>query len=652
MDGEPIIFTGLYVPDSLVVHDLPGLREPPQENDPLAEKWHRRLEDAKRHYKRWHRRIRYNRKLVQGVDRKAEPESPEYNKLRANLIQGTVTAMLPNIYAKNPEISVSATHSAEELKLFCRTVEKVVNRYLERADLKSRGKSAVRACMTCGIGALKVTWQQDIRRDPVIEQRIQDAQDNVVQVERLLMELNDPQARKPHEEVKAELEQTLAALRDKVEVVAGEGIAIDHVLTENLLVDPAVQEFWDYRNADWIAQVCPMRKADAEALYGFRLDGVSRFSDDPEEYSRRMREQGMRQQTEEDTQVLVYEIWDRATQRVYTLAEGCRWWLREPFSPEAVGERWFPFFLLPYQTVDGTFAGPSLVDLLEKLQVEHNETRDKFNEHRKLVKPGYIASADVAPRTVNRFVDAVMGEVTVLEGVANMPLNQLIVPKQHPPVDAAVYDTSGVRYDWEQVSGLQDAARSTVVQPKTATEASIMQQSLSGRVAEFRDQVEDFMQDLAQYTAQVLLLTVGEEQVARIMGPNVTSVSVDPATGLPSVEVVSRNYDWRRLSREEAFSLLDVRIRAGSTGAPDKQEEQENWLKMLQVVQPLQQTVIQMQAQGLDASVFINLIKETINRFDDGLDLDDFIPKPPVLQAAAAQALPAQGVPQPVPQQP
>ena len=68
------------------------------------------------------------------------------------------------------------------------------------------------------------------------------------------------------------------------------------------------------------------------------------------------------------------------------------------------------------------------------------------------------------------------------------------MPKSYPPIDPAVYDTSAVRVDWEMVTGLQDASRASVVKPKTATEANILQQSLSGRISEFRDQVEDFLQ--------------------------------------------------------------------------------------------------------------------------------------------------------------
>ena len=40
-----------------------------------------------------------------------------------------------------------------------------------------------------------------------------------------------------------------------------------------------------------------------------------------------------------------------------------------------------------------------------------------------------------------------------------------------------------------------------------------MQQALSGRVSEFRDQVEDWLQDLARYASQILLLELTPAQV-------------------------------------------------------------------------------------------------------------------------------------------
>ena len=68
-------------------------------------------------------------------------------------------------------------------------------------------------------------------------------------------------------------------------------------------------------------------------------------------------------------------------------------------------------------------------------------------------------------------------------------------------IDPAVYDTSPIQNDWELVSGLQDAARSIVTTPKTATEASISDQALAARVSEFRDQIEDWLTEIAHICA-------------------------------------------------------------------------------------------------------------------------------------------------------
>ena len=71
---------------------------------------------------------------------------------------------------------------------------------------------------------------------------------------------------------KEEIRQTVAAVDEKAEVGRTEGLVIDRVMTEHLLVDPAIAEFWDYEQADWMIQTVPMKKAVAEGLYGFCLD--------------------------------------------------------------------------------------------------------------------------------------------------------------------------------------------------------------------------------------------------------------------------------------------------------------------------------------------------------------------------------------------
>ena len=604
-------------------------REQP-EADPLARKWAERVSSARRHWDSFHRRIRHNRQLVSGLDWSRDPVAPGFYMHRANLIHSTIMGILPNIYAKNPEISVKPLHAARDLKLLCKTIETVTNRYLDDARLKTRAKATVRAALTCSFGILKVMYQQRIETDPLIHARIADSQDNEMRARGLAMELEENGEEGNGK--KEDIEQTMAALDEKAEVGRTEGLVIDRVLTENLLVDPGIAEFWDSEQADWMIQIVPMKKAVAEGLYGYRLDKATIYRNRDNRSapvgSGRLFSGG-RAAGDDDSQICILEIWDKQSQRVYTMAEGCEFWLREPYSPSRVGERWYPFFLLPFQTVDGCFVGPSIVDLTERLQEEHNTARDRYNEHRDLVKPGYIASAELNEKTLKRFTDSELGEITLIDA-EGQPIQQAIMPKTYPPIDPAVYDTAPVRLDWEMVTGLQDASRSSVVKPKTATEANILQQSLSGRVSEFRDQVEDFLQQIAQYTAEILIQQLQPQQVEKIMGPHKTGPLhdvVNPATGQPVVGVTELSYDWPQLSRDDVFELVQLKIRAGTTGVPDDLDRQESWTKLLPVIQPLIAQIMQYQLQGINPAALISLLKETVIRFDDKLDIEAFVPQ-------------------------
>ncbi|MBK5570108.1 hypothetical protein [Ensifer sp. SSB1] len=608
------------------------------EADELARKWNNRIAAARTHWEKFHKRVKHNRKTVAGFDWKKNPDDDDFYKLRANLIHGTITAILPNIYARNPEMSVTGLHKGKPLKLFCETLQTVTNRELDRARLKTRAKATVRAALTVSFGVVKVMYQRDIKQDPIIAARINDTQDNIQRVEKLLMDLQDPDQRADEEATKAELEETLRALQEQVEVVAAEGLVIDRLLTEQILLDPTLAELQDYADSDWMIQIIPMKKSLAESMYKYKLDKAKRYRDTATPAradSNRILSGGDDKAGEDDCQIAIMEIWDKRSQTVYTLAEGCDWWLREPYSPPKAGERWYPFFILPFQLVDGEVIGPSLVDLTEKLQAEHNGARNKFNQHRELCEPGWIASSDINAKTVTRYRDATLGEITIVD-VEGRPLNQVIVPKQHPPIDPAVYDTSAVRFDWEQVTGMQDAARSTVVQAKTATEASIQQQALSGRVSEFRDQVEDFLQDISQYAAQILVMELTPAQVERIMGGPTTETVPSPAPGMPAMQVPVPSYDWPELSRDQVFEMIELKIRAGTTGEPNQIEQQEIWIKLMPVIQPLITQMMQGKAAGMDTSPLEALLRETITRFDEKLDWEQFIPQAPAMPPAPA----------------
>jgi hypothetical protein len=601
----------------------------PQDSKALQQKWTARITHARSHWATFHRRVRHNRNTVAGFNWNADPTGKDFYSLRANLIHGTISAVLPNVYARNPEISTTPTHSGADIKLFCKTLEKVTNRALEHAQLKNRAKSTVRAALTCSFGILKVMYQRDPSKDSYIQSRINDAQENLLAIKDLARDLQDDDQAHHHDAKRVELEELIKSLQEQSEVQSAEGLVIDRVLTENLLIDPSICEFWDYTDADWICQIIPMKRGQAEALYKKKLANAKIYQPGQGEPSHKKAKRLASMQMNagsglvtDDQQIAVLEIWDRATQRVYTMVEGATEWLREPYSPPRAGERWYPFFLLPYQVVDGQFIGPSLVDLTERLQDEHNEARDRFNQHRELCIPGWVASADINEKTIKKHSDSRFGEITIVD-TEGKPLNQVIIPRGHPKIDPIVYDTSAVRYDWEQVTGLQDAARSTVVRPKTATEANILQRALSGRVFEFKDQIEDWLQEIAQYSAQVLLQELTKEQVERYMGPPSTKTTMINGELVMTME---KTYDWPELTKDRIFDMVDLRIRAGTTGAPDGMEDKESWLKVLPMITNLSIQMQNLQARGMDYEHIRNLLHETLLRYDDRIDSNLFIP--------------------------
>lgn len=611
------------------IFETEPIKEPPTEPDELARKWLNKIEAGRKHWEKFYERCKHNRAATENIDWKTEADDIKFCPKRANLLQATITGILPNLYAKNPEISVVPVRSSDadsgRLDRVTKTLEQVLNRYLAQAKLKQRARAAVRAALTCSYGIVKVVYQRDLDADPLIRQRLQDAQDNLRHIDGLLSRLAEDDAGRTELEVRQqELIESIKGLQEDSEAKALDGLVIDRILTDQLIVDPSVVDFEDYVQADWMCQVVPMRRATAEELYKVKLPKATTYEMSLDRvYERAHAGVGPNGDIcpEEDDTIVVYEVWDRISQRVYTLADGCAFFLREPYSPARVGGRWYPFFLLPYQQVDGKFVAQSLVDTIEQLEKEHNDTRNAYAEHRSFCKPGYIASADIDERSLNRFCVAELGEITVIKKSDGQDLRSLIQPKTYPPIDSALYDTSLIRQDIEQVTGLQDAMRQSVVKPKTATEAQIMQQGLSARVAAFRDGVEDWLQEIATYTTQILLRELTEEDVARIMGEPVQVV--DPATG---AVLTQKPYDWPTLTTEQVARLIKIKIAAGSTGAPNRLEDQESWGKLLPVLQQMVQMLYQLKMQGVDTGPIEVLLRETVHRYDDRFDATQLIP--------------------------
>lgn len=575
----------------------------------LAKKWGKRLEAALKSQTKEKVEERYKklRKYVRGDV--GGDDAP--GLVRTNIIHSNFAAILPQIYAKNPELSVTpseaAGKSAPWVPQFSKTMQSVLNRvFIKDAKLKPRAKAGIRAAMTTGIGWAKVSWQKDIKTDPLIETRLSDSQDNLQRIRFLISEIDEGDDQRCELEAKqAELEQQIAAIQEQAEVKTVEGIAIDRVLTEDMFIlDDTFYDFDGYDQADALAHRVWMVTEKYEQTFG---------KEPPKTANRYGRDKKERDSGKSDDDavelVAVFEVWDKTSNRVYTLCSGADEWAREPYTPAVIGRRFYPFFALAFNPTDGTVHPLSDTELLTELQDEYNTTRTNFAEHRKENVPVrvYRKGGDLTDSDIKALSNRQANQWVGIEGDPANPIDKDIAILPNPPVDPATYDVQTILRDAEMVLGAGDAAKGSINKAKTATEAEIMAQGLQSRVAERSDVVEDWIAEMAKYAAELCLQELTLPQVQRIAGEEAV---------------------WPQMSKADVFDLVQIEIRAGSTGRPNKSKEREQWGQMLPQIQKSIEQIMQLRQNGQNdmAETVMKLLEETLRRFDERIDIESFLP--------------------------
>ena len=575
--------------------------------------------------------------------------------VNVNLCQSTMSVLVPRLYAKNPEVSIKPADSVDPsrysaVRAFGRTCEIMVTAGWKRRGLKSRLKRQVRGAKTVGFAWLKAAMQFEMARDPIMDSRINDLQDNLAEIDRKVRELDEQGLGYAQEELsREEIVIELAAARAKLEVERARGMVYMNPRAEDIVVSGEIRELIDYLQAEHIThrswwkveQVAATYKIDCKMLSTatrYKLDGDSSapttVTDD-----------------KNGEWVCLLEMWDRKAGVVHTFVHGSDFLLRPSEPPNPSSSRFYPFFLMAWNWVDDTRLPLSDVAQWAPLQDEYNRTRSTLALHRKRSLPGVIANGAVVDKEdARKIANGETGEYLMLQGVdPALPLSNLFAPKPIAPVDDNLYNLQPILYDLDVVSGVQEAARQAIRTPKTATEATIQENAGTSRTVEAVDAIEDMMGELAKYDLELMLQVYTEEDAIRIAGPG----AVWPVG----------------LTVEELHNMADIEIRAGSTGKPATAQEQQVWGTLLPIIQPMIERIheLRMQSQGgvvqtpqgplqmppdqnaaALADALEELMRETVARTDDRIDISRFLPPDP-RRAAAMQ--PAQGVPPTAPPQ-
>ena len=114
------------------------------------------------------------------------------------------------------------------------------------------------------------------------------------------------------------------------------------------------------------------------------------------------------------------------------------------------------------------------------------------------------------------------------------------------------------------------------------------------------------MRDMARYALEIMVQSYTPDDVAQLIGAETP---------------------WQNMSIDVAFTHLALDVKAGSMSKPKKFQEREQWMQLMPVLQQTiaQMAQLQLQGQAGMAGALRKMLEETINRFDERIDLDEFI---------------------------
>lgn len=604
------------VPTEEVVEAKPGdpNYQVPENEKALVKRFLKQIQNRleSKAYKDFKKTIERNRTYARGE----QEDDGEGGLVRANLILPELKKAQNECYAKNPDISIAPTESVGKDRYSVwkdtgKTIEIVLRHQFSpaQANLKSKAKRCVRSADTAGFGWLKVIYQKNVETDPIAQQRMDDIQDNIQKIDRLMAELSDdtdPQYRSDQEAKKEELEQQLKAVEAQVEVVRSQGLNFIVRPSENVIFSEEVTDVEEIKNANWITDIIWMEVYKAKEQFGFCPATANKYG------SKKDKEPGSSKTDEDDDYKLikVFERWNKADKQIYTLAEGYEGYLRQPYTPRKLGERFHGFFPLAFDPTDGNPIPVPLTSQLIELQDEHNTARTNYKEHRELSVPFNVAhGGTLDPTDTEKLTNPQFMETVILKSAPEgQPLSNVFMHVQHPPIDPAVYSTQHVREDWEQITRRGDAARGTVAKTKTASEANILQENLAVDTSERKDVIEDWFREIVQYSMELVLQEMSYPEVQRIAGQGAV---------------------WPQIPREQIFDMVQLVVRAGTSGKPNKAQETQRWLDMLPQFREALLAIVEMRNAGKDkqADILTKLLRETIDRFDETIDLDALLPQ-------------------------
>lgn len=466
----------------------------------------------------------------------------------------------------------------------------------QKPPFKKQMKQLIRRTLTCKVGYVKLGFERMYEPRPEDEERVRDLTQHLARIDQLIADAKDGETESYQAEAE-ELRLMLQELQRGGDRIVREGIVFDFPTSDSIIIDPACRQLQGFIGASWIAHKFCLSNDTVKQVYGVDLkaSGALMYNrGDDNTLPLPVGLPGGRDIERQKDGVVLYEIQDKTTGMVFTIADGYPDFLREPAAPSVKLERFWTIFALTFNDLenDRNIYPPSDVELLRPMQIERNLARERLSEHRTAARPatatarGTLTDDDKAKLETHP-----ANAVIELDGLApNQKIEDVLQVVKKPGIDPNLYVVNHLDEDQARVVGVQDAGIGVATGGTTATEVSIAEGARTASVASNVDDLDDFLTELAQAVGHVLLTEISEETAKKVAGPGAV---------------------WPMLSLQDIADDIILEVEAGSTGRPNRAAEIANFERMAPLI---------MQIPGINPEW---LAREALRRLDDRLDVED-----------------------------
>lgn len=434
----------------------------------------------------------------------------------------------------------------------------------QKPRLKPLMKAFVRRAKTCGVAYAMLGFQREFQElSPDDTVMLSDSRGKLAEIQRRMQDVQDGVIDDSDHQEMYELQTMIADLEDKQNILLREGPKFMFPKSTEIIIDPRCTDLMGFVGAGWVAREFHKSSDEIQKIYGVDMGNKytpyrENGSGDLADYHSRSRSEYDGKSDEKNGLVCVWEVYNKELGQTFTIADGYTNFLVEPKEPDYWMEGFWPVFALTFNDVESEkdLYPLSDVHMLKHVQAEYNRSREYRRLHREANKPKYAAiKGRLEESDKNALSTAPAHTVIELKSLGQgEQIGNLIQRFQSVPIDPALYETNSEMEDILRTVGAQEANIGGA-SGSTATEASIGEGSRMTSLSSNVDDLDEFLSDVFGALGQLLLMELSQETV---------------------MEVVGEGAVWPEMNREQVAKQIFLRIRAGSSGRPNKAAELAN----------------------------------------------------------------------------